>query len=139
MQDKFKNVSDGPMGRLKVKIPQSCLTLCDPMDYTVHGIFQDRILEWVTFPFSRVYWQNKQLKKESVSLKLGQQRHPCSSNGKQSAYDAGDQGMILGLGRSSREGNGNPLQYSCLENPMAIEAWQATLHGVAKSQTRLNN
>ena len=37
----------------KVKVPQSCLTLCDPMDYTVHGILQARILEWVTFPFSR--------------------------------------------------------------------------------------
>ena len=38
---------------LKVKAPQSCPTLCDPMDYTVHGIFQARILEWVAFPFSR--------------------------------------------------------------------------------------
>ena len=39
---------------MKVKVTQSCLTLCDPMDYTVHGILQTRILEWVTFPFSRV-------------------------------------------------------------------------------------
>ena len=38
---------------LKVKVAQSCLTLCDPMDYTVHGILQARILEWVAFPFSR--------------------------------------------------------------------------------------
>ena len=37
----------------KVKVTQSCLTLCDPMDYTVHGIFQARILEWVTVPFAR--------------------------------------------------------------------------------------
>ena len=39
--------------KVKVKVVQSCLTLCDPMDYTVHGILQARILEWVAFPFSR--------------------------------------------------------------------------------------
>ena len=38
---------------LKVKVSQSCLTLCDPMDYAVHGILQARILEWVAFPFAR--------------------------------------------------------------------------------------
>ena len=43
---------------------------------------------------------------------------PGGSDGKASAYKAGDPGLILGLGRSSGEGNGNPLQYSCLENPM---------------------
>ena len=42
---------------MKVKIAQSCLTLCDPMDYTVHGILQVRILEWVVFPFCRGYSQ----------------------------------------------------------------------------------
>ena len=42
---------------------------------------------------------------------------PCSSDGKASAYNAGDLGSIPGLGRSTGEGNGNPLQYSCLENP----------------------
>jgi len=44
----------------------------------------------------------------------------------------GDAGSILGLGRSPGEGNGNPLQYSCLGNPMDIGAWWATVHGVAK-------
>ena len=58
---------------------------------------------------------------------------------KASAWNAGDQGSIPGLGRSPGEGNGNPLQYSCLENPMEGGAWQATVHGVAKSQTRLSN
>ena len=47
----------------------------------------------------------------------------------------GDLGLIPGLGRSSREGKGNPLQYSCRENPMDRGAWQATVHGVKKSQT----
>ena len=52
-----------------------------------------------------------------------------------SAGDIRDSGSIPGLGRSPGEGNGNPLQYSCLENPMDREAWQATVHRVAKSWT----
>ena len=50
---------------------------------------------------------------------------------------AGDVGSIPGLGRSPGEGHGNPLQYSCLENPVDREAWWATVHGVTKSWTRL--
>ena len=53
--------------------------------------------------------------------------------------NAGDTGSIPGLGRSSGEGKGNPLQYSCLENPMDRGTWQAIDHGVAKSQTQLSN
>ena len=49
--------------------------------------------------------------------------------------DAGDLGLIPGLGRSPRGGNENPLQYSCLENPMDQRGCQATVHGVTKSQT----
>ena len=49
--------------------------------------------------------------------------------------NSGDAGSIPGLGRSPGEGNGNPLQYSCLENPVNRGAWQATIHGVIKSQT----
>ena len=60
------------------------------------------------------------------------------SEGKASAYNAGDPGSIPGLGRSPGEGNGNPLQYSCLENPMDGGAWWATVHEVTKSQTWLN-
>ena len=51
--------------------------------------------------------------------------------------NAGDTGSIPGLGRSSGGGNGNPLQYSCLKNPTDRGAWLATVHRVAKSQTRL--
>ena len=49
--------------------------------------------------------------------------------------DTGDPGSIPELGRSSAEGNGNPLQYCCLKNPMDKEAWWATVHGVTKNQT----
>ena len=55
------------------------------------------------------------------------------------AGDVRDSDSIPGLGRSPGEGPGNPLQYSCLENPMDRGAWWATVHGVAKSQTGLNN
>ena len=58
---------------------------------------------------------------------------------KVSACNAGDLGSIPGSGRSPGEGNGNPLQYSCLENPMDGGAWWATVHGVAKSWTRLSD
>ena len=54
------------------------------------------------------------------------------------AGDTGNLGLILGLGRSPGGGNGNPLQCSCLENPMDRGAWQAAVHGVAKSQTQLS-
>ena len=57
---------------------------------------------------------------------------PGGSAGKESASIAGDQGLIPGWGRSPGEGNGNPLQSSCRENPMDREAWRATAHGVAK-------
>ena len=57
------------------------------------------------------------------------------SKGKKSACDASDPGSVSWLGRSSGEGNGNPLQYSCLENPMDRGAWQGTAHGVAESDT----
>ena len=62
---------------------------------------------------------------------------PGGSDGQESACNAGDTGSIPGSGRSPGGGNGNSLQYSCLENPMDRGAWRATVHGVAKSQTRL--
>ena len=58
---------------------------------------------------------------------------------KNSPANGGDPGSIPGWGRSSGEGNGNSLQYSCLGNPMDREAWRATVPGVAKSQTRLSD
>ena len=64
---------------------------------------------------------------------------PGGSDGKASVYNVVDPGSISGLGRSPGEGNGNPLQDYCLENPMDRGAWQATVHGVTNSQTRLSN
>ena len=60
---------------------------------------------------------------------------PGGSDGKASVYSVGDLDLIPGLGRFSGEGNGNPVQYCCLENPMEGGAW----HGVAKSWTRLSD
>ena len=64
---------------------------------------------------------------------------PGGSEGKASACNAGDLGSIPGSGRPPGEGNDNPLQYSCLENPMDGGAWWATVHGVTKSRTRLSD
>ena len=61
------------------------------------------------------------------------------SEGKEFACNAGNPGLIPGLGRSPGEGNGNPLQYSCLENSTDRGAWWVTVYGVAKSRTRLSD
>ena len=58
---------------------------------------------------------------------------------KTSACNVGDPGPMPGSGRFPGEGNGNPLQYSCLGNPMDRGAWWATVHGILKSRTRLSN
>ena len=65
--------------------------------------------------------------------------YPGGSDGKASAYNAGNPGLIPGSGRSPGEGNGNPLQYSHLQNPVDRGAWWATVHGVTKSRTRLSD
>ena len=129
-----------------------------PMDYSlpgssVHGIFQARILEWVAIPFSRgsCQWVCHQevpdveknqlhfiLEKVPIKLARLEQPHqywqgfPSDSVVKNMSAMAGDTGSIPGSGRSPGEGNGNPLQYSCLGNPMDRGAWQATGDGVTK-------
>ena len=62
---------------------------------------------------------------------------PCSSVGKKSACNEGDLGSIPGSGGYPGEGNGNPLQYSCLENPIDRGAWRDTVHGVARVRHNL--
>ena len=63
-------------------------------------------------------------------------RFPRWLTGKEIVCQSGDSGLIPGSGRSPREGHGNPLQYSCLGNPMDRGAWRATVHGVAKELDR---
>ena len=89
-----------------MKVAQSCLTLCNLKDYTVHGIHQARILEWVAFPFSRGFSQPRD--QTQVSRIAGRFLTIWAIRG------------------------GNPLQYSCLENSMDREARQATVHGVTR-------
>ena len=76
-------------------------------------------------------YQNKQKSTNKVSSE--HLDFAGSSDSKESACNAGDSGLILGLGKSLGEGNGNLLQYSCLENSMDRGAWQATVYGVIKS------
>ena len=77
---------------------------------------------------------------QTVIYRMDKQQDPTlgflgGSDGKESTRSARDLGSIPGLGKSSEEGNGNPLQNSCLENSMDRGAWRATAHGVLKSQT----
>ena len=64
---------------------------------------------------------------------------PSGADGKESACNGGDLGLISGSGRSAGEGIGYPFQYSCLENSMDRGAWQAIVHGVAQNWTQLSN
>ena len=74
--------------------------------------------------------------KGAICNNVGRPRgFPGGSDSKESSCNAGDLGLIPGLGRSPGEGNGNLLQYSCLENPMDRGAWLTTVHRVTKSQT----
>ena len=90
------------------------------------------------FPAPTSYWlvPYKYLKLWKKIYQLG---FPGGSDSKESACDAGDLGLVPGLGRSPGEGNGNPLQYSCLENAMDRGAWWAVVRGVTKSRTRLSS
>ena len=81
-------------------------------------------------PFCLQYQEHQSLiLKLIMAIMLG---FPGGLDGKESACNVGALGSIPGLGRSPGKGNGHPLQYSCLENSMDREAWQATVHGVAK-------
>ena len=109
------------------KLLQSCPTFCNRVDWSlpgtsVHWIPQARILEWVVINISQTHIYG-------VS---------GASDDKESACNAGELGLIPESGRSPGEGNGDPIQYSCLENSMDIRAWQAIFYGVAKSQTQLS-
>ena len=148
---------------LKLLIIQSWLTLCDPLDCSPPGILQAKILEWVTIPFCRgsspprdethvsctagrfftprATWEAQCMDNIVQTGKLHFSSGPPAggSEVKVSACTEGDLGSIPESGRSPGEGNGNPPQYSCLENPMDGGAWWATVHGVTKGQTWLSD
>ena len=131
---------------LKVKVAQSCLTLCNRMDYAVHGILQARTLEWVAFPLTRGSFQSRDQTQVSRIFHLQFRRpqfdswvrkvrwrrdrlptpvflgFPCDSAGKEFTRSEGGLGLIPRLGRSPGEGKGYPLQYSGLENSMEFIA-----------------
>ena len=82
-----------------------------------------RLIVWVCWALGTAFWRDLQ----------------WFSDSKESFCNAGDPGSIPGSGWSPEGGNGNPLQYSCLENPMDREAWWAIVHGVTKSLTWLSS
>ena len=86
------------------------------------------------YPYKEILCSHK--KNKRLFRYLG---FPGGSDSKESACKVGDPGLIPGSGRSPGEGNGNPLQYPCLENLMDRGAWWAAVHGVAKSQARLSD
>ena len=75
----------------------------------------------------------------SLCGNIAREGSPHGSDGKESACNAGNQGLIPGSGRSPGKGNGNPLQFSCPENSMDREAWWAKVHRVSKNWTRLSD
>ena len=129
----------------------SRVRLCDPMDCSlpgssVHGILQARVLRWIAIAFSRgssrprnqtrvsriagrrfTVWATRealcQCTPHAIYSFISCTSFPGSSDGKASACNVEDPGLIPGSGRSPGEGNGNPLQHSCLENPMDGGAW----------------
>ena len=103
------------------------------MDYTVHGVKKSRTgLSDFHFHFHFLSLTENAFKGSFLGF-------PGSSQVKASACNAGDPGLIPGSGRSPGGGDGNPLQYSCLENPMDRGAWQAAVHVVTESRTRLSD
>ena len=99
-----------------------------------HFSFSPILSLWQTLIFLSIVDEN------SLSYQVKKKKgFPGGSEVKASACNVGDLGLIPGSGRSPGEGNGNPFQYSCLENPMDGGAWWATVHGVTKSRTQLRD
>ena len=81
-------------GSLKVKVTQSCLTLCDPVDYTVHGSLQARILEWVAFPFSR---GSSQPRDQTQVSRIAGDSLPAEPQGKPKNTGVGSLSLLQGI------------------------------------------
>ena len=98
------------------------------------GLSTFTAVTWVQFPVREAFLLPLPLPPTNSPVGPYQPLLPCSSDGKESACNAGDPGSIPGLGRSPGDGHGNPLYYSCLENPMDRGAWRDTVHGVTQSR-----
>ena len=132
-------------------VTQLCLTLCDPLDCSppgssVHGIFPGNNTGVGCHFLLQEIFLTQGLNPSLCVSCIGRQIHyHCATwealcliqrfDGKESACNAGDLGSIPGSGRSPGKGNGNPLQYSCLENSIDRGAWWATVYDVTKSRT----
>ena len=121
---------------------------CNLPGSSVHGILQARILQRVAMTFSRGSSRPRDQTCDSctgrwvlytgATWEAPQYKHfPGGSDGNASAYNVGDLGSTPGSGRSPGEGNGNPLQCFCLENPRDGGAWWAAVYGVAQSRQDL--
>ena len=108
---------------------------CRQILYCLSHKGSPRITKWVAYPFSRGSSQPR----DQTGVSCIASVFPGGSEVKASACNAGGLGSIPGSGRSPGEGNGTPLRYSCLENPMDVGAWWAAVHGVAKSRTPLSD
>ena len=136
LKDSYVSGQNCPyLGRVKL----SWLPLCFSILRKVHCPFEEKgynsllVLRMGLWNF----WIRK--RRSLVTFLKKKNGLPDGSDGKQVTCNAADLGLIPGLGRSPGEGNGYPLQYSCLENPMDREAQQAKVHGIAKSRTRLSD
>ena len=138
------------MDSLPVELPRKPLTqLSLPYWYQLPTLLISLVAEWNSKCWKREDWTKSMevlLENWSISEALTNNMDVVrrmgfsgGSDGKESACNEGDLGSVPVLGRSPREGNSNPLYYSCLENPMDGGPWQATVYGVAKSWTQLSN
>ena len=123
-------------------LKQSGLHLCNPemsKSLVLQHFGQDNSL--FTRPYAKHLWFiQKRIKYQPIlGVHKGNKGFPSGSDNKESSSNAGDPGSIPGSGRSPGEGNGYPLQYSWLENPMDRGARRVTAHRVTKSWTRLSN
>ena len=121
-------------------VAQLCLTLCDPMN---RNVISNSITNWY-LGLATQWVVDNFLHFCSVVLKYLWSIIllfwlPRWLSGKESTCQAGDVGVISEWGRSPGKGNGNLLQYACLDNPMDRGAWWGTVHGVTKGQTQLSD
>ena len=121
--------------RLLIFLPEILIPACASSSlFFLFKIDEVILFKFYTYLFyiSNCFWR-KHFRATFIEFFFG---FPSGSDSRESACNVGDPGSVPGLGRSSGEGNGNPLQNSCLEKSVDRGAWQATVHGVSKSWTR---